>query len=206
MWASNVDFSVDLAGIERHGNGEGLERRTHLVDAGGQPVDAGRIERFARIVRVEIRLRNHRDNFAGTDIEHDTRRRDRAVLRARFDQFVAQRVLYAQIDGELHGRLQTVGRETRDVKRLKPLPVEPLLDAGDALVVDIDGAKQMRDFGAVRIVALVLIQEADAGQALTIDFRLLLRSDVALEPHEAPLRREPFTQFRCVEIGQIRGE
>ena len=73
------------------------------------------------------------------------------------------------------------------MQRHQALAVEPFLDAGDALIVDVDAAEQMRDFGAVGIVALVLRQEADAGQALVIDLALLFRRDVALEPDEAAL-------------------
>ena len=68
-----------------------------------------------------------------------------------------------------------------------PLAVEPLLDAGDALVVDVDVADHVRDLGAVRIDALVLGEEADAGQAEPVDLLLLLRRDLALEPDEAAL-------------------
>ena len=73
-------------------------------------------------------------------------------------------------------------------------------------VVDIDVADDVRDFGTVRVVALVFVQETDAGQALTIDLALLLRRDVALEPNEAALGGEPFAQFSGIEIGQIGGQ
>ena len=65
---------------------------------------------------------------------------------------------------------------------------------------------QMRNLGAVRIVALVLVEEADAGQALAINFALLLGRDVALEPDETAFRRQPFAQFGGVEIGQVGGQ
>ena len=74
------------------------------------------------------------------------------------------------------GVLQPVGGEARHVQRGEPLAVEPLLDAGDALIVDIDVAEQMRDLGAVRIIALVLVEKADARQALMIDLALLFRA------------------------------
>ena len=44
------------------------------------------------------------------------------------------------------------------------------------------------------------------GQAVAIDLALLLRRDVALEPDEAALRRQPLAQFGGVEIGQLGGE
>ena len=86
------------------------------------------------------------------------------------------------------------------------MAVEPLLHAGDALIVDIDVADNVRDFGAAWIVALVLIKEADARQALAVNLALLLRSDVALEPDEAALGRQPFAEFRGIDIGQVGGE
>ena len=58
-----------LAVVERHGDGEHLEGRAHLEDAGGQPVDAGGIVGLARIVGVVVRLRHQRDHLAGIDVE-----------------------------------------------------------------------------------------------------------------------------------------
>ena len=84
---------------------------------------------------------------------------------ARRHELVAQRVLHAQIDRELDRRLQAVGGEPGQVQRREPVAVEPLLHAGDALIVDVDVAEHVRDFGAVRIGALVLAEEADTGQA-----------------------------------------
>ena len=81
-------------------------------------------------------------------------------------QFIAQRVLHAQIDGKLHRVLQAVGGEAGQVQRGEAMPVEPLLHAGNALIVDIDVADHMRDFGTARIIALVLVEKADAGQTL----------------------------------------
>ena len=79
------------------------------------------------------------------------------------DQFVAQRVLDAQIDREFDRLLQPVGGEARQVQRRKPAAVEPLLDPGDALVVDVDVADQVRDLGAVGIDALVLARKPMPG-------------------------------------------
>ena len=64
----------------------------------------------------------------------------------------------------------------------------------------------MRDFVAVRIVALVLVEETDARQSLTVDFTLLLGRDVALEPDEAALGRQPLAQILGVDIGQVGGQ
>ena len=102
--------------------------------------------------------------------------------------------------------LQTVGGEPRHVQRRQSLLVEPLLDAGNAAVVDVDQADDLRDGGAVRVDALVLVEEADARDAEMADFVLLLRRDLALEPDEAALGGEPLAQFLGVQIGQRGGE
>ena len=159
-----------------------------------------------RIVGVVIRHRDHRDNFAGANVEDDAGGGDRAEFGAGGEQFIAQRVLHAQIDGEIDRILQAVGGEAGHMQRGETVPVEPLFHAGDALVVDIDVADHMRDFGTVRIIALVLVEKADAGQALLVDRALLFRRDVALEPDKAALRRKPLAEFRRVEIGQIGSE
>ena len=130
----------------------------------------------------------------------------RLELVARRDELVAQRVLHAQIDGELDRLLQPVGGKAGQVQVGKAVAVEPFLDAGNALVVDIDVADEVRDLGAVRIDALVLVEEADARQADADRSPLLLRRDVALEPDEAALGAEPLAQLRGVEIRQHGGE
>ena len=144
-----------------------------------------------RIIRIVVGLRDQRDHLAGAHVEDEAGGGERIEFCARGDEFVAQRVLDAKIDRELHRSLQPVGGEAGHVQSRKPLAVEPLLDPGNALIVDIDVADEMRDLVAVRIVALVLVEEADARQSLAVDFTLLLRRDVALEPDEAALRRQP---------------
>ena len=84
---------------------------------------------------------------------------------ARGDQLVAQRVLDAKIDRKLDRPLQALGGKPGHVQVGKPATVQPLLDAGDALIVDVDVTDDVRDLGAVRVDALVLRQEADAGNA-----------------------------------------
>ena len=92
-------------------------------------------------------------------------------LVARLDQLVAHGVLHAQVDGKLHRLLQPVARKPRQMQIGKAAAVEPFLDAGDALVVDIDVADEVRDQRAVGIDALVLVHEADARQAEAMDVR-----------------------------------
>ncbi len=196
----------ELAGVERHGERQRLERRAHLVDAGGEPVDAGGIERLTRIVGIVVRLRHHGDDLAGAHVGDDAGGGDRLELLTRRDQLVAQRVLDAQVDGELDRLLQPVGGKARQMEIGEPAAVEPFLNAGNALVVDIDVPDDVRDLGAVGIDAFVLGQKADAGNAEPVDLLTLLRRDLALEPDEAPLGRQALAQFAGVHVRHDRGQ
>src|SRR5262249_43034482 len=88
----------------------------------------------------------------------------------------------------------------------KTVAVEPLLHPGNALVVDVDQANQVRDLVTGRIDALVLAQEADAGNAETMNLLLLLRRDFALEPDKPLATRQSLARFDGVEVGQRRGQ
>ena len=106
--ASNDDLSVNFP-VQRHRDGKSLEGRAHLEHAGGQTIDACRIQRLVRIVGVVIRLRNHGDDFAGTHIQDQARGSKRLELGVRGDEFVTQRMLHAKIDGKIYRILQPVG-------------------------------------------------------------------------------------------------
>ena len=77
--------------------------------------------------------------------------------------------------------LQPVSGEAGAVQIGQTVIVEPFLHPGDTLVVDIDQADQMRDFGAGGIDPLVLAQEADAGNTEAMDVILLLRGNFPLQ-------------------------
>jgi hypothetical protein len=79
-----------------------------------------------------------------------------ALYFSRGDELLAQRVLHAQIEREFDRLLQAVGGETSQMQRGEPLPVDPLLDTGNALVVDIHMPDLVRDHSAIGIDALVL--------------------------------------------------
>jgi hypothetical protein len=64
----------------------------------------------------------------------------------------------------------------------KTIGVEPFLHSGDALVVDVDEADQMRDFVAGGVDPLVLAQETDAGNAEAVNFLLLQWRSEARSP------------------------
>ena len=84
------------------------------------------------------------------------------------------------------------------------LLVEIFLHAGDADVVGVDEADHMGADRPIGVDALVLRQEADAGQAEMEDLFLLLGGDLTLDPDEALLRAEPLAQFLGVDVGQER--
>src|SRR5204862_7064852 len=77
---------------------------------------------------------------------------------------------------------------------------------GDALVVDVDQADQMRDFVAGGVNALVLAQEADAGNAEPVNLLLLQRRDFAFQPDKTFFRRQAVAHLAGVEIRQRRGQ
>ena len=146
----------DLSGIERHRHGQRLEGRTHFEHAGGQPVDAVGIERFLRVVRIVVRHRHHRDHFAAAHIGDETGGGDlHFVFLLGGEQFVAQSMLHAKVDRELDRFLRPVGGKARHVQVSEAARIQPFFDAGDALVVDIDVADDMRNHRAVGIDTLV---------------------------------------------------
>ena len=123
------------------------------------------------------------------------------------DQFVAQRMRGLEIERQAD-RLQAVGidREARDMRIGQALLVEIFLHAGDADVVLVDKPDHVGADRAVGIDALVLGQEADAGQAEVKDFRLLLRRDLPLDPDEALFRSQPLAQLLRVDVGKHGGD
>ena len=88
----------------------------------------------------------------------------------------------------------------------EPLPVDEFLHAGDADVIDIGEAEHMRADRAIGIDALVLGDEADAGQAKVKHLVALMRRHLALDPNEALFRGETFAQFARVDLRQRGGE
>jgi hypothetical protein len=85
--------------------------------------------------------------------------------------------------------------------------VEPLLHAGNPLIVDVHQTNQVRHGRAVRIRAFVFVQESDARQAQAVNLLLLLRGDLTLEPGKAaPAIAEPVAHFLRVEVRHHGGQ
>ena len=87
------------------------------------------------------------------------------ILVHRVRQFVAQDVLDAHVDRQAHRLEIAAAREAGRMQIAEPVVVDVLLDAGDALIVDVDQAEDVRGGRAARIEAALLGQEADAGNA-----------------------------------------
>src|SRR5262249_1875247 len=98
-----------------------------------------------------------------------------------------QRMLHAQINAEAYRLLLAVNAETGTVQIGEAAIVDPFLDAGNALIVDIDVTNDVREFITVWIEAFVLGEEANARNAEAVYFSLLRRRDVSLEPGKAAL-------------------
>ncbi len=165
-----------------------------------------RIECLARIVGIVVRHRDHGIDLARAHVEHDAGGGIRLELVARRDQFVAQRMLHADVGRELHRLLLAISGKAGTVEVSETVAIEPFLDAGDALIVDIDVADQVGDLVAVRIDAFVLRQEADARNTEPVHFHLLGRRDIALEPGEAAPRAEAVAHLAAVEVRHHAGE
>jgi len=66
-------------------------------------------------------------------------------------------------------------------------PVELFLDPGDAAAVDIGEAEHVRCQVAVRVNPPLAVMEIDPRQAEPVDVIVLLRRQVARQPHETAL-------------------
>ena len=130
-----------------------------------------------------------------------------------FKTFVSQRDLVsADATSSLDVHLQvgavtdTITVEAGAVQIGKAARVDPLLDARNALVVDVDVADDVRELVAIRVDTLVLSEKPDAGNAEMMHRLLLCRRDVPLEPRKAALRRQPVADLTAVDAGQHAGQ
>jgi hypothetical protein len=115
-------------------------------------------------------------------------------------------MLHAQIDCEANGLLLIVDAEPGAVQIGETAVVDPFLDAGNALIVDIDVTNDVRELVAVWIDALVFGQESDARNAEAVNLLLLRRRDVPLEPGKTAFRAEPLAHLAAVEVRQHAGQ
>src|SRR5690606_15046840 len=181
---------VDLAGIQRHCGGEELEGRTHLEHASGNAVQAVLFQRVERIVRIVVRQRGHGDNFAGPRVDDRAGSRHRVIAFQGSLQLVAQDVLGAQVNRKAH-RLERVGTgEPQSLEVGQTLVVDVFLDAGDALVVDVHQAQDVRGGRTAWIEAAFISAETKARNAEREDVGRLARRQLPAQPYETGLAVE----------------
>ncbi len=123
---------MDAPAIQRHRRVEHLEGGAHLVDAQRGTVEARIRRRRRHIVRVEIGHRHHGEDLAGAGIEHEADPADAGEVGNAAGQFLAHNLLDADVERELDG-MAPAGQHV----------VEGILDAGNALVVQIGEADDM---------------------------------------------------------------
>ncbi len=116
----------------------------------------------------------------------------------RVAEFLAQHILHAEIERQRH-RLVAGHGELRII-------VDEFLDAGEALVVDVDQADDVAGGGAGRIDAAILLDEAETGQPELVDLALLLRRQLALDAHEAAALPQPGAEILGIDVGQHAGD
>ena len=90
------------------------------------------------------------------DVEHDAGGAERAVFVHGVVQLVAQDVLDAKIDRQAHRLEIAATGEAGGMQIAEPVVVDIFLHAGDALVVDVDQADDVRGGRTARIEAALL--------------------------------------------------
>ena len=146
------------------------------------------------IVGIEVGQRDQRDDLAGADVEHHAGGGDGAVAGQRIGQLLVHDVLDAQVDREIDRRQLVAARKAELLEQRDVLAVHVLFDAGDALVVDVDRAEDVRGLVAAGIEPLALGDEVEPGNAEAEDALLLRRRQLALDPDEALVAGQPLAQ------------
>ena len=80
--------------------------------------------------------------------------------------------------------------------------VDELLDARQALAVDVDQTDHVARGRAHRIDAAIFVDEGEAGQAKLVDLLLLLRRQLALDADESAPRLELGAKLGGVHVGK----
>ena len=166
--------------LQRHRRGLQLEGRAGLVHAGDGAVEALVVGGVVEQVGVVVGQADHGDDFAGAHVHHDGAGADRLELGLCGGQLVTHHRLHAHVEREAQ-RLAVAGQAM----------VEIALHAGDAMIVDIDRAHDLRRGAAERIAAFLARLEIDAGNAEVVDRKLLLRRDLARDVDELLLAGQP---------------
>ena len=126
--------------VEHAGDGEHLEHRAHLVDAEADAVQPVLVERLLAAIGVVVGKRGERQHFAGMHVDDDAGRGLGVIGLDRPAKLLAQHMLRAEIERNRHRLLAAHGE--------LGIVVDEFLDAGEALVVDVDQADHMARSGA----------------------------------------------------------
>ena len=194
--------------LQRGARHDGLEGRARLVDER----DGAVLPRLRRVVLIAVgvvaRPRGHREHVARLRVHDDAGHALRVVLRHRAVEFLLDDELHRAVERELDGLAAAapVGMALEDGVEDGPLAavrveevlcdlaldetVIGLLDAVEALVLRADEADDVGGERVARIVALRLVDEAEAVRILLLAHPgahrlvLVLREEM-LEPDEA---------------------
>jgi len=183
-------FQADGAGIESHRDGKQFERRAHLVDPFGSPVESRVAARGCRIVGVEIGQRHHGHEFTAVGVEHQPGSAEGPEFTHRRGEFLAQHRLDAKVQRQLEAVAGTKGL------------VETHLHPGDAVAVDVGQAEHMGGQTAMRIDPAFAALKAEARKPKPVDPVLLFRGQVAADPDETALRFDLRQDVAALEGGQ----
>ena len=147
------------------------------------------------MVGVEVRQRHQRQDLAVARIHHDAGRRLGLELAHRRAQFVAHQMLHPHIDGQAQ----------RPVA-FREMVLEPFFQPGDAAVVAVHIAQQMRHQRALRIDAGIFVDEVQAGNAALQQRPLLARRQMPAQPHEAAVGFKLLQRRLVFQVGQNLGQ
>ena len=183
-----------------------LEDRAQLVGAAGSRSERAGVEPVAGPRRVDLGQRDGGDDLAGVGFEHEAGGRRRRVARRRQLQLLGKRVLHADVDGQAQRLASACARDPARAST-RPVSSSSALDAGQPLVVDVDGAEEVAGERAQRIGALELGAEGQARQPRSCT-RCACRG---LKPRATQAKRRlrsasDLAQLRLVEAGERGSE
>jgi hypothetical protein len=171
------------AAVERHCHGEGLEHRPQLVDAQGDPVEAGLVIGGVDAAGLEVGQGDQRQDLAARGVEHQATAAGGAVIGDGARQLLAQGMLDPDVEGQLEGAAPRRPGVAEAV-------VEVLLDAGEATIVDACEADHVGGQPTLGVDPAALALEAEPGQPQPVDGVLLPGREIALDPDESGLGLE----------------
>src|SRR5262249_33653642 len=205
--ATDVDRMARIVGardrrgsvVERHCDGKNLEDRAKFINAERVPIEhpirQGKGGMFGvrntRMVRIEIRQRHHRQDFAGVDVHDQSGSALRGEIIDDPLQLLTKDVLDAEVERQLE-RFPTVPKRV----------VQTTFDSGKARVVDAGVADDMRRQRPVWIDAALFVLELQGRKPELVYLVLFARRQMALYIDEALSRGQLGVDLRALEAGK----